>query len=279
MAEAHPVGFRWVIKARERGATSSTSTPLFSRTSAHADLWAPIRAGSDIAFFGGLINFVLSRDRVFRDYVLPVHERVDSRAAKTSGTPKTWMACSQAGSRTRRGRLEESWPYAPITGAPDGKPRRATRRCSIRGRSSKCFQAFRALYACYGRTRLRHPADTFVRDGRGLYRPLWSGSHGADLLRRWLDAAFDWRADHPRRGDPSAPARQHRPTRRRDSRAAWPCVDPGLDRHPDALRPASRLPADARGWRRRAVDRALPREASANHAAGGRTSTSTSSRC
>ena len=70
MAEAHPVGFRWVIKARERGALVIHVDPRFSRTSAHADLWAPIRAGSDIAFFGGLINYVLSHDRVFRDYVV-----------------------------------------------------------------------------------------------------------------------------------------------------------------------------------------------------------------
>ncbi len=70
MAEAHPVGFRWVIKARERGALVIHVDPRFSRTSAHADLWAPIRAGSDIVFFGGLINFALTHDRIFRDYVV-----------------------------------------------------------------------------------------------------------------------------------------------------------------------------------------------------------------
>ena len=70
MAEAHPVGFRWVVKARERGALVIHIDPRFSRTSAHADLWAPIRAGSDIAFFGGLINFVLTQDLIFREYVV-----------------------------------------------------------------------------------------------------------------------------------------------------------------------------------------------------------------
>src|SRR5262249_28219186 len=70
MAEAHPVGFRWVIKARERGALVIHVDPRFSRTSAHADLWAPIRAGSDIAFFGGLINYVLANNRTFREYVV-----------------------------------------------------------------------------------------------------------------------------------------------------------------------------------------------------------------
>ena len=45
MAEAHPVGFRWVMKARERGATVIHVDPRFTRTSAMADLHVPIRAG------------------------------------------------------------------------------------------------------------------------------------------------------------------------------------------------------------------------------------------
>ena len=70
MAEAHPVAFRWVIKARERGAFVAHVDPRFSRTSAHADRWVPIRAGADIVFLGGLVNYVLTHDRVFRDYVV-----------------------------------------------------------------------------------------------------------------------------------------------------------------------------------------------------------------
>ena len=70
MAEAHPVGFRWVVKAREQGTLVIHVDPRFSRTSALADLWVPLRAGSDIVFFGGLINYVLANDRMFRDYVV-----------------------------------------------------------------------------------------------------------------------------------------------------------------------------------------------------------------
>src|SRR6185312_10253951 len=68
--EAHPVGFRWVVKAREKGALVIHVDPRFSRTSSMADVWAPIRAGSDIAFFGGLINYVLTRHLDFREYVV-----------------------------------------------------------------------------------------------------------------------------------------------------------------------------------------------------------------
>ena len=70
MAEAHPVGFRWVMKAKERGATIIHVDPRFSRTSALADIWVPIRAGGDIAFLGGIIRHVIENNLFFRDYVV-----------------------------------------------------------------------------------------------------------------------------------------------------------------------------------------------------------------
>src|SRR5215813_9816227 len=56
MAENHPVAFRWVMKAKEKGATLIHVDPRFTRTSAVADIYAPIRTGSDIAFLGGYDN-------------------------------------------------------------------------------------------------------------------------------------------------------------------------------------------------------------------------------
>jgi formate dehydrogenase major subunit len=70
MAEAHPVGFQWVMEAKARGATVIHVDPRFSRTSAMADRHVPIRAGSDIAFLGGIINHVLTEEKYFREYVL-----------------------------------------------------------------------------------------------------------------------------------------------------------------------------------------------------------------
>jgi formate dehydrogenase major subunit len=70
MAEAHPVGFRWPMKAREQGGKIIHVDPRFSRTSALSDVYVGIRAGSDIAFLGGLINYVLTHERWFKDYVL-----------------------------------------------------------------------------------------------------------------------------------------------------------------------------------------------------------------
>jgi formate dehydrogenase major subunit len=70
LMEAHPVGSRWAMKARERGAKIIHVDPHFSRTSAVADLYVPIRAGSDIAFLGGLIHHILETESYFRDYVV-----------------------------------------------------------------------------------------------------------------------------------------------------------------------------------------------------------------
>ena len=70
MAECHPVGFRWVMKAKERGATIIHVDPRFTRTSAVADIHVPIRAGTDIAFLGGIIHYILENERYFKEYVV-----------------------------------------------------------------------------------------------------------------------------------------------------------------------------------------------------------------
>ena len=70
MAEAHPVGFRWAMKARERGAKLIHVDPHYSRTTAMSDLFAQIRAGSDIAFLGGLARHIIETDSYFKEYVV-----------------------------------------------------------------------------------------------------------------------------------------------------------------------------------------------------------------
>src|SRR3954449_5963194 len=70
MAECHPVGFQWVMEAKARGATVIHVDPRFTRTSAVADQHLSIRAGSDIAFLGALVNHVLVNELDFREYVV-----------------------------------------------------------------------------------------------------------------------------------------------------------------------------------------------------------------
>src|SRR3954467_11983213 len=70
MAENHPVGFQWVMEARERGAEIIHIDPRFTRTSAMSNKFIRIRAGSDIAFLGGVVNYILENERWFHDYVV-----------------------------------------------------------------------------------------------------------------------------------------------------------------------------------------------------------------
>ena len=70
MAENHPIGFRFVVEAQRRGATVIHVDPRFTRTSALANIHAPIRSGTDIAFLGGIIHHILENDLWFRDFAL-----------------------------------------------------------------------------------------------------------------------------------------------------------------------------------------------------------------
>jgi len=69
-AEAHPCGFKWVLEAKaKKGAKLVVVDPRFTRTAAVADFYAPIRPGTDIAFLGGVIRYLLENDKIQHDYV------------------------------------------------------------------------------------------------------------------------------------------------------------------------------------------------------------------
>ncbi len=69
-AENHPISMKWIMKARERGAKLIVVDPRFTRTAAKADIYAPMRSGTDIAFLGGMINYILKNNLYFKDYVV-----------------------------------------------------------------------------------------------------------------------------------------------------------------------------------------------------------------
>ena len=69
-AEAHPCGFKWVVEAKAHNkAKLVVVDPRFTRTAAVADLFAQIRPGTDIAFLGGVINYLVSKDAIQKEYV------------------------------------------------------------------------------------------------------------------------------------------------------------------------------------------------------------------
>ncbi len=68
-AENHPISFRWLTKAREKGAKIVSVDPRFTRSSALADIYAPLRSGTDIAFLAGMINYAMEKGYTHKEYV------------------------------------------------------------------------------------------------------------------------------------------------------------------------------------------------------------------
>ncbi len=69
-AEHHPISFKWVLQAKDKGAVVMHVDPKFSRTSARSDFHVPLRSGTDIAFLGGMINYILQNNKYFKEYVV-----------------------------------------------------------------------------------------------------------------------------------------------------------------------------------------------------------------
>ncbi len=124
MAECHPVAFRWPLKAKtEHGAKIVHVDPRFTRTSAMADVYAPVRAGSDIAFLGGLIHYVLNSPRwnadpFFRQYVVNYTNAATILSDDFQDTEDLDGVFSglldYAGNR-------KDWPYDGFVGQYDGR--------------------------------------------------------------------------------------------------------------------------------------------------------------
>ena len=69
-AENHPISFKWVLKAQDKGAKVVSVDPRFTHSSSKADFYVQLRVGTDIAFLGGMINYILNNDKYFKQYVI-----------------------------------------------------------------------------------------------------------------------------------------------------------------------------------------------------------------
>ena len=114
-AEAHPVGFRWLMRAKlDRGAKIVHADPRFTRTSAVADTHLRIRTGSDVAYFGGLINYVINSERwntepFFREYVT----NYTNAATIITASRITQMCCRGVIGVLRSGRITSCTKMLP----------------------------------------------------------------------------------------------------------------------------------------------------------------------
>jgi formate dehydrogenase major subunit len=125
-AECHPVGFQWVMAAKARGATVIHVDPRFTRTSALADLHVPLRAGTDVAFLGGIINHVLSTDAYFHDFVVPYTNAATIVGEEFRDTEDLDGLFSGFDDEARQYEFDtwtyEGAPVAPATGQRDKTP-------------------------------------------------------------------------------------------------------------------------------------------------------------
>jgi anaerobic selenocysteine-containing dehydrogenase len=159
-AEAHPCGFKWVTEAMEhRKAKLVVVDPRFTRSAAVADYYAPIRVGSDIAFLGGVINYLLANNKVHMDYVKAftnapflIREDFDFKDGLFSGynDAKRSYDKHDLGLPARQGRLRDG--------------RRDPREPELRLAADE--EALQPLHAGDGRERLRHAEGPVPQGGR-----------------------------------------------------------------------------------------------------------------
>nr|MBA2601544.1 molybdopterin-dependent oxidoreductase [Actinomycetota bacterium] len=121
-AECHPVGFRWVMEAKKRGAKIIHVDPRFTRTSAMSDIHVTIRAGTDIAFLGAIVNHILENERYFKEYV--VHYTNAASIVSKDFQDTDDLDGLFSGWNAEEGHYEvDSWQYEGVEKPPAASPR------------------------------------------------------------------------------------------------------------------------------------------------------------
>jgi formate dehydrogenase major subunit len=270
MAEAHPVGFQWVVEAKHRGARVIHIDPHFTRTSALADQYVPIRAGSDIAFLGGVINYILAEERYFHEYVLAYtnasflvdesfRDTEDNDGLFSGFNPETasydhrsWQYESAGPPPQQEDEVERTDDEARAHASGAGGPPLSGVSAGVA--KDPTLQHPRCVFQILKRHFARYTPE-FVEEVCGTPREqflavceAWTGASGRDRTGA-LIYSVGWTqhsvgAQYIRAGaiiqlllgNIGRPGRDPGPARARQH--------PGLHRHPDAVQPAARLPAD-----------------------------------
>ena len=223
-AEAHPCGFKWVTEAKaNRGAKLIVVDPRFTRSASVADVYAPIRQGTDIAFLLGRHQLLHPERQGAVGVRQELHQRALHREGglRLPGRPVHRLRRVQA--RLRPVDLE----------LRDGRGRlRQSRRHAARSamRLEPAEGARQGLHARDGRAHLRHAEGQVPEDLPDDRRDVGARQgHDVDVRAR-LDPALQGLAEHPRHGDAAAHPGQHRRAWRRHERLARSLQHPGADR-------------------------------------------------
>ena len=235
-AEAHPCGFKWVIEAKiENNAKLVVIDPRFTRTASVADVYAPIRPGTDIAFLNGVIRYLLQKDKIQHDYV---------RAYTNASLIVKDGFGFEDGLFT--GYDEDTRELRQVELGITSSTIRATPRWTTRWQHPRCVMSLlRKHVDRYTPEMVSRicgtPQDKYLQVCE-LFATHRGARQGADEpVRARLDAAFGRLAEHPHDGDGPAAAGQYWRRGWRDERAARPFQHPGADRHRTAVEPDARL--------------------------------------
>lgn len=117
MAESHPVGFLWPTLAQQKGATLIHVDPRYTRTSAVADVHVTIRPGTDLAFLGGVIHYILEQKRYFEEYVVHYTNAATLLTPAYSFDDETGLFAGWNPATRKYDLLPHAWEYAMETDA------------------------------------------------------------------------------------------------------------------------------------------------------------------
>ena len=144
IAEAHPVAFYWPVQAQKKGAMLVHVDPRFTRTSAVCDVHIGIRPGTDLAFYGGIIRYILENDLWFDEYVKRFTNAATLISPDFAYDEETGLFAGYDPATDSYANEPHAWEYQMEPG-PDGQPKQDP---SLQ--DPQCvFQILRRVYAPY----------------------------------------------------------------------------------------------------------------------------------
>ena len=240
-AENHPISFKYVTEAQQNGATLISVDPRFTRTSSKADIYTALRSGTDIAFLGGMIKYILDNDLYQKEYV-----------ALYTNAPFI-VGPSFDSDRRPLFRLRPQDPHLrqEHVGLRNGQVRGAEDRTGPLRDPRSVFQLLKKHYSRYNTRLVSEITGTPEKDLLKVYKTY--GATGANRqgrhhhVRHGLDPAHRRDPEHPRHGHHPAAPGQHGRRRRRRQRAAGRVERPGLHRPLPSVPHLARLPENPAG--------------------------------
>ena len=242
-ASNHPISMKWIMKAKERGAKLIVVDPRFTQTASKADVYAPMRSGTDIAFLGGMIKYILDNNLEFKEYVLKYTNAPFLVNADFKGPGDLNGLFSGYDEKTRK-YDKKTWSFQMDE---NGLPKK-----DLSLKDPNCvYQLLKKHYSRYTLDKVSSITGTPKDKLAEVYKTLrfhgQAKPRGHRIVRHGVDPAYGRHPEHPGHDDHPAPSRQHGHGRRRHQRAPRRIERPGVDGPRASVPHPARLSADSYG--------------------------------